>query len=91
MAKLFLEEGSQLVYLGARQWLNPKNSNMLTFVKLGDPTSFENHEFMVDVTKISTNFQLNSNIIAEFEMGVYNGRTSLNLIGLKVPQVISGK
>lgn len=92
MAKLLLEKNSSLVYLGARQWTNPKNNNILTFAKLGDPQSFENHEFMVDAQKINlNNLQLNSNVVPDFEMGVYNGRTSLNLVGLQVSQVISAK
>lgn len=83
MAKLLLEKNSNLVFLGSRQWNSPKG-NTLTFVKLGDPQSFENHEFMVDPQKINLNLPLHANITPDFELGVYNSRTSLNLVGLQV-------
>lgn len=82
MAKLLLEENSKLVFLGARVWNNPKNGNVLTFVKLGDPQTFENHEFIVDATKVQVNYPLHSNVNPDFELGVFNNRTSLNLVGL---------
>lgn len=82
MAKLSLDSNSKMVFLGARQWTNPKNQNILTFVKLGDPQTFENHEFIVDTTKVDTNQPLHSNVDPAFELGVFNNRTSLNLVGL---------
>lgn len=82
MAKLLLDNNSNLVFLGARQWNNPKNGNLLTFVKLGDPQTFENHEFMVDPQKVNTNLTIHSNVVPDFELGVFNNRTSLNLVGL---------
>lgn len=82
MAKLKLDSNSKLVFLGARTWNNPKNGNILTFVKLGDPQTFENHEFIVDPSKIDINQKLHGNVIPDFELGVFNNRTSLNLVGL---------
>lgn len=84
MAKLQLEELSKLVYLGARQWNSPKG-NLLTFVKLGDPVKFENHEFIIDANKIDVNsIPLNTLVKPDFEMGLYNNKTSLNLVGLSI-------
>ncbi len=91
MAKLLLEKDSTLVFLGSRQWNNPKNGNILTFVKLGDPQSFENHEFMVDPLKINLNLPMHAAITPDFELGVFNGRTSLNLVGLQVAPVAVAK
>lgn len=91
MAKLLLEKNSNLVFLGSRQWTNPKNQNILTFAKLGDPQTFENHEFMVDPQKVNLNLPLHANISPDFDLTVYNGRTSLNLVGLQVASAIASK
>lgn len=81
MPKLLLEENAKLVFLGTRQWTTDKGK-LLTFVKLGDPQKFINFEFMIDPTKITINHPLNVSVRPEFEIDIYNNRTSLNLIGL---------
>lgn len=82
MAKLQLEKGSQLVFLGSRQWTNPKNGNILTFAALGDSQTFENHDFIVNPSEINLNIPLHTPVEVDFALEKFNGRTSLALKGI---------
>lgn len=80
--QLKAQEGSHLVYLGLSQF-TPEGKKTLNFVKFGDPVSYENHSFLIQPDKISIqNVTINSPVDVVFEMGVYQGRSTITPVSV---------
>lgn len=74
-----LKPETELIFLGSRQWTNPNNQKTLTFAKFGCKVTFENYEFFADPTKMNLNHTMHAPCNPIFEMGIYNGKPSLQL------------